>query len=248
MVGKVALVTGGSRGIGAAIVRALGARGFKVAINCLKSTDLAAKILRESGIQGAVFKADATNHAEVADMVRAIERELGPVDAAVHNANVGLVGSAFAGPFHLTPWEDVKHKLLEEMAAFHALCAATVPGMVDRKWGRIVGVSTIVSRFASVGTGLHAAGKAAMDASCRTLSKELGPHGITVNIAAPGFIETDVTAHESEALRQKVAKITPLRRLGTPDDIGGVVAFLCSDEARWITGQYIPLNGGGSTV
>ncbi|WXA80241.1 SDR family oxidoreductase [Pendulispora rubella] len=229
-------------------MRSLGARGFTVAVNCLHSTDLAEKLLRQSGIEGGVFQADATNHSEVADMVKAIERRLGPVDAAIHNANVGLGGSPFVGPFYLTPWEDVKVKVLDEMAAFHALCAATVPGMVDRKWGRIVGVSSIVSRFASVGTGAHAAGKAAMDASCRILSKELGPHGITVNVASPGFIETEVTAREPEALKQKVARITPLKRLGTPDDIGGVVAFLCSDEARWITGQYIPLNGGGSTL
>jgi 3-oxoacyl-[acyl-carrier protein] reductase len=244
MARKVALVTGGSRGIGAAIVRSLAGRGFAVAVNCVKNTDLAEKLLAECGGEGAVFQADAREHAQVAAMVRAVEQKLGPVDVAVHNANIGFP----MGPFHLLAWEEVKAKLLGELGGFHALCAAAAPGMIQRKWGRIVAVSSSLSRFAGEAFGAHAAAKSALDGACRVLSRELGPSGITVNIVAPGLVETDATARQPSEMKQAIARATPLKRIGQPDDIGGVVAFLCSDEARWITGQYLPLNGGIDTV
>ena len=241
---KVALVTGGSRGIGAAIVRSLAGGGFKVAVNCVKNAELAQKVLMECGGDGAVFQADARDHAQVAAMVKAVEEKLGPIAATVHNANISFP----LGPFHLLPWEDVRAKLVGELGAFHALCAATVPGMVHRKWGRIVAVSSSLSRFAGEAFGAHAAAKSALDGACRVLSRELGPSGITVNVVAPGLVETDATARQPEEMKQAIARVTPLKRIGQPDDICGVVAFLCTDEARWITGQYIPLNGGIDTV
>jgi len=244
MTQRVALVTGGSRGIGAAIVKALAGRGCRVAVNCLKNVELAQKVLMESGGDGAVFQADARDHAQVAAMVKAVEQKLGPVDVAVHNANISFP----MGPFHLMKWEEVQAKLLGELGAFHALCAATVPGMVLRKWGRIVAVSSSLSRFAGEAFGAHAAAKSALDGACRVLSRELGPSGITANVVAPGLIETDATARQPAEMKQAIARVTPLKRIGQPDDIGGVVAFLCTDEARWITGQYLPLNGGIDTV
>lgn len=241
---RVALVTGGSRGIGAAIVKALAGRGFKVGVNCLKNVELAQKVLVECGGDGAVFQADVRDHAQVAAMIKAVEQRLGPVDVAIHNANISFP----VGPFHLMHWEDIKAKLLGEMGAFHALCACIVPGMVQRKWGRIVAVSSSLSRFAGEAFGAHAAAKSALDGACRVLSRELGPSGITVNIVAPGLIETDATAHQPEEMKRMIAHATPLKRVGKPDDIGGVVAFLCTEEAKWITGQYLPLNGGIDTV
>lgn len=244
MKGKVALVTGGSRGIGAAIVRALAGSGFTVAVNCLKNAPMAEQILRESGAQGGVFPADVRDPGQVAAMVRAVEGSLGPVEAAVHNANIAFP----FGPFHALAWEEVSAKLLGELGAFHALCAAVVPGMLQRRWGRIVAVSSTLSRFASEGFGAHCAAKSALDGACRCLSRELGPAGITVNIVAPGLVETDATAHQPAEMKRAVAGATPLKRVGLPEDIGGAVAFLCSEEARWITGQYLPLCGGLNTV
>ena len=180
----------------------------------------------------------------VAAMVAAVEASLGPVDVVVHNANISFP----FGPFHALPWSEVAAKVTGELAAFHALCAATVPGMMERGWGRVIAVSSTLSRFASEGFGAHAAAKAALDSACRVLAREVGPHGITVNVVAPGLVETDATAHQPEEMKRAVARATPLRRLGVPEDIGGVVAFLASDQARWVTGQYLPLNGGLQSV
>lgn len=244
MTQKVALVTGGSRGIGAAIVKALAAEGYTVAVNCLQNAEMAQKVLREAGGQGAVFPADVRDHGSVAEMVKAVEGTLGPIQAAVHNANISFP----MGPFWQLPWDQVAAKLMGELGAFHALVSAVVPGMLQRKWGRIVAVSSSLSRFASEGFGAHAAAKSALDGACRVLARELGPSGITVNIAAPGLVETDATAHQPQEMKQMIARFTPLRRVGLPEDVAGAVAFLCSEEGRWVTGQYLPLNGGIDTV
>ena len=241
---RVALVTGGSRGIGAAIVKALVAGGFKVAVNCLSNTAMAEGVLKASGGDGGVFPADARDHQQVTAMVQAVEKSLGPVDSAVHNANIHFP----MAPFWLLPWAEVQAKLTGELGAFHALVAATAPGMIERKWGRVVAVSSSLSRFASEGFGAHAAAKSALDGAVRVLSREMGPSGVTVNVVAPGLVETDATAHQPAEMKQAIARFTPLKRVGVPEDIGGAVAFLCSEEARWITGQYLPLNGGINTV
>lgn len=243
MNGKVALVTGGSRGIGAAIVKALAAKGFRVAVNCLKNVDMAEAVLREAGGDGGVFPADARDHEAVAAMVKAVEASLGPVDAAVHNANVAFP----MGPFWQLPWDQVSAKLLGEIGAFHALAASVVPGMVARKSGRVVAVSSSLARFASESFGAHAAAKSGLDGACRVLAREVGPYGVTVNVVAPGLVETDATAGQPAEMKRAIASFTPLRRVAVPDDIGGAVAFLCTDEARWITGQTLPLNGGINT-
>jgi 3-oxoacyl-[acyl-carrier protein] reductase len=244
MNGKVALVTGGSRGIGAAIVKALASRGYKVAVNCLSNVDMAEQVLKNAGGNGAVFPADVRDPKAVEAMVRAVENKLGPVEAAVHNANISFP----MGRFWQLPWDGVAAKLLGEIGALHALAAQVLPGMIEREWGRIVAVSSSLSRFASEGFGAHAAAKSALDGACRVMARELGSHGITVNVVAPGLVDTDATAHQPEEQKAFVAQMTPLKRIGVPDDIGGVVAFLCTDEARWITGQYLPLNGGISAV
>jgi 3-oxoacyl-[acyl-carrier protein] reductase len=244
MDGKVALVTGGSRGIGAAIVRSLAKSGFTVAVNCLTNEEMARKVLEEAGGRGAVYAADARDHAQVEAMVRKVEADLGPVAAAVHNANVSFP----MGPYWEQPWDAVSAKLLGEMGAFHALARAVLPGMLARKWGRVVAVSSSLSRFASEGFAAHASAKSALDGACRVLAREAGPSGVTVNVVAPGLVETDATAHMPAETKGFISAMTPLRRVAVPTDIGGVVAFLCTEEAGWITGQYLPLNGGMSTV
>jgi 3-oxoacyl-[acyl-carrier protein] reductase len=244
MEARVALVTGGSRGIGAAIVRSLAKSGWVVAVNCLKNDDLARKVLDGAGGRGGVYPADAREPAAVAAMVRRVEAELGPVAAAVHNANVAFP----MGPFWLQPWEEVRAKLVGELGAFHGLCAAVLPGMAERRWGRVVAVSSSLSRFGHEGFGAHAAAKAALDGAVRVLAREAGPFGVTVNTVAPGLVDTDATAHMPPEQKRAAAAFTPLRRVGLPEDIGGVVAFLCSEEARWITGQYLPVNGGTEMV
>lgn len=244
MDGRVALVTGGSRGIGAAIVRSLAKAGFTVAVNCLKNEELALKVLREAGGGGGVYPADARDPAQVQAMVRKVESDLGPVAVAIHNANVSFP----MGPFWLQPWEEVRAKLLGEVGAFHGLCAAVLPGMTKRRWGRVVAVSSSLSRFGHEGFGAHAAAKAALDGAVRVLAREAGPFGVTVNTVAPGLIDTDATAHIPPEEKRQAAAFTPLRRVGLPEDVGGVVAFLCSEEARWVTGQYLPVNGGTEMV
>ncbi len=240
---KVAVVTGSSRGIGAAIARALARAGAKVVVNYTSSRERGQKVVDEiaaSGGKAMLARADVTVRAEVEAMMRAAEAELGPIDILVNNANMSFP----VAPFAEYRWEDFERKLTSEMKASFFTCQAVIPGMIRRRSGCIVNVSSGLSRQPGPGFIAHSSAKSALDAFSKSLALELGPQGIRVNVVAPGLTRTDATAHQPRQMHEAIAAHTPLRRLGEPEDIAGAVLFLCTDEARFVTGQYIAVCGG----
>lgn len=241
--GKSAVVTGGSRGIGAAIAKSLASAGVAVVVNYLRSKDKAEEIaaeIKKSGGEAVAVKADVTNKDEVDFMMAETIRRFGKVDILVNNAAIGFPMK----PFIDHSWQDVEAKITGEMKGIFFTTQAASRDMLKRKHGRIIHISSGLSRYASENFFTHAAAKAAMDSGARVMARELGPHGITVNVIGPGLIPTDATAHMPKEMFDYIASSTPLRRIGAPDDIAGAVTFLASDLARFITGHYIHVNGG----
>lgn len=240
---KVAIVTGASRGIGAAIVKGLAANGAKVVVNYAARKDKAEEVLahiKKDGGEGFIFKADVTRKDEVEDMVAETIKKYGHVDVLVNNAAIGFPAKQFID----YKWEEAEAKIMNEMKAMFFPAQAVLRDMLKRKTGRIIMISSTISRSPAEGFFAHAAAKAAMDSAVRVMARELGPSGITVNAVGPGLMVTDATAHLPEQMFKAVAEFTPLKRVGMPDDVAGVVSFLSSGLADFITGQYIAVSGG----
>jgi 3-oxoacyl-[acyl-carrier protein] reductase len=182
--------------------------------------------------------------ADVEGMVRAVEAELGPIDVLVNNANMSFP----IVPFTAYRWEDFERKLTSELKASFFTCQAVVPGMVQRRAGSIVNVSSSLSRFPGPGFIAHSSAKSALDAFSKSLALELGPHGVRVNVVAPGLTLTDATSHQPKSMHDAIAAHTPLRRLAEPDDVAGAVLFFCADESRHVTGTYLPVCGGAHMI
>ncbi len=241
--GKVALVTGASRGIGAATARLFARHGARVAVNYNRSEDAAREVVRlvekEGGIAVAVG-ADVTERGQAEAMVRAVERTLGPVDVLVANAGMRVHMAPFVG----YPWEELEAKLTGEAKAVFFVVQAVVPSMIERRAGSIVVVSSGLSRHPGDGFCAHSAAKAALDALVRAMAHELGPQGIRVNTVAPGLTLTDATAFLPEPAKEAAARRTPLRRNAVPEDVAGAILVLAADTARHVTGAYLPVDGG----
>jgi len=242
---KVAIVTGSSRGIGAATAKLLAANGAKVAVNYSKSRDKGEEVvadIEKAGGKALLVQADVTVQEEVKEMISKVESELGPIDILVNNANMSFP----IKPFSQFAWEDFERKILHEMKASFFCCQAVIPGMMQRQRGCIVNVSSGLSRTPGPGFVAHSSAKSALDAFSKSLAMELGPTGIRVNVVAPGLTLTDATANQPKEMHDAIAARTPLRRLGQPEDIAGAVLFYCADWSRFITGTYMPVNGGSA--
>jgi 3-oxoacyl-[acyl-carrier protein] reductase len=244
---KVALVTGASRGIGAASAKALAHHGATVVINYIKSKDKADELLNEikkAGGKGMVFQADVRDQGAVNSMVESTLKEFGKIDVLVNNANINFP----IRPFIELTWEQIEAKILGEMKALYNCSQAVLKDMLVRKSGKLIFVSSSLSRFPGFGFSAHAAAKSAMDGMAKVMAMELGSSGITVNVVGPGLTITDATAGQPKEVHEQVAAITPLGRLGMPDDIAGVVLFLASSLSDYLTGEYIPVTGGSFMI
>ncbi|MFN7957398.1 MAG: SDR family oxidoreductase [Holophagaceae bacterium] len=244
--GKVALVTGASRGIGAAVAAALAARGAAVAVNYFGSEAAAQAVveaIRAAGGTALAVKADARDRAQVEAMAAAVKAELGPIDILVLNASISFPMAAFQA----YPWEAFQAKLLGELgAAFHG-CQAVVPQMLERqkqdgRGGSIVAITSGLARNPGWGFCAHSAAKAGLEGFVRALACELGPLGIRVNAVAPGLTLTDATAGISDKHKEAAAAHTPLRRNGLAEDVAEAVAGLV--QTGFVTGATLPVNGG----
>lgn len=242
---RVALITGSSRGIGAAIANGLAAAGSRVVINFLHNETAATDLQRaiESGGGKAVaLQADVTNPEAVKRMVARAEQHFGaPIDVLVNNAS----GAIQAKPFADTAWSEMQvHFDVQVRGAFN--CAqAVLPAMLAARSGRIVNIGSIYTwNSPPVNLTGYVTAKAALKALTHSLALELGPKGVRVNLVSPGMTETDLIADVPERLRKVQAMQTPLRRLAAPEDIARAVVFLCSDAADFITGADLPVCGG----
>jgi len=235
--GKVALVTGGSRGIGAAISRELVRAGAKVAINYRAGQEAAEEVAGEIG--GLAIQADVSNPEEVKALIERVEGELGDIDAVVNNA--GITRDTLIARMTDDDWEMVIDTNLR--GTFNT-CRAVSRKMLRRRAGSIVNLSSVVGVHGNPGQANYAASKAGIIGLTKALARELGSRGVRVNAIAPGYISTELTNVLSEEARGLILQNTPLGRLGEPEDIAGAVRFLCSDEAAFITGEVLLVDGG----
>lgn len=240
--GKTAIVTGGSRGIGRAVCLELARGGANVAL-CFAGNGAAAQSTAEAveaaGGRALALRCDVSDAAQVDALVQAAVERFGQVDILVNNAGItrdNLVMRMSEADFDLVVAANLK-------GAF--LCMKAVSrGMLKRRYGRIVNLSSVVGLRGNAGQANYAASKAGMIGMTKSLAKELASRGVTVNAVAPGFIETDMTAALADAARTAARSAIPMGRFGGPEDVAKAVAFLASEEAAYITGQVLAVDGG----
>ncbi len=239
---KTAVVTGASRGIGAATARALAAQGCRVAVCCRERRAQAQAVAAEICAAGGTalpFCADVSDEAAVQAMFAAIRRTLGEPEILVNNA--GIARQKLFTEVTAAEWDEMFGVCVK--GAFHC-CQAVLPQMIRRKWGRIINVSSMWGQVGASCEAPYSAAKAALIGLTKALAKEEGPSGITVNCVAPGVIDTEMMAAFSAKEKAALAEETPLGRLGTPGDVAAVIVFLASEAGAFVTGQVLCPNGG----
>jgi 3-oxoacyl-[acyl-carrier protein] reductase len=236
--GKSALVTGASGGIGAAIARALHAQGATVALSGTRREALET-LAAELGERAHVCPADLRDAAATEALIAEAEAAAGPLAILVNNA--GLTRDTLALRMKDEDWAMV---LEVDLTAPFRLARAALKGMLRRRAGRIISIGSIVGATGNPGQANYAAAKAGLVGMTKALAQEVASRGITVNLVAPGFVETAMTSALAEAQRTKLAEAIPLGRLGQPADIAGAVVYLASDAAAWVTGATLHVNGG----
>jgi len=240
-VAKVALVTGASRGIGKAIAEALAADGHLVVGTA--TTDGGAggisDFLAAAGNSGCGMKLDVADRASVDSVMKTITEQFAAPLILVNNA--GITRDNILMRMKESEWQDV---IETNLSALYRVSKACLRGMTRARWGRIVNITSVIGSMGNIGQSNYAATKAGAEGFSRALARELGSRAITVNCVAPGFIDTDMTRALPAEQRELLLRQVPLGRLGTPDEIAGLVSFLCSDSAAYITGETVHVNGG----
>lgn len=240
--GKVALVTGGSRGIGRAVAQTLALQGAKVAVAYASQEFAAAEVvaaIREAGGEAEAMQLDVADSARVDAVVADVAKRYGRLDILVANAGIAIDGLLMR-----LKDEDLDRMLSVNLRGAMACARAAIKTMVRARTGRVVFVSSVIGEMGNVGQTGYAATKAALLGVTKSLAREVGSRTITVNAVAPGFIETDMTAAIQGDMRAAVEKQIPLGRIGSPKDVAAAVAYLCSDEAAYVTGHVMRVNGG----
>ena len=242
LAGKVAVVTGGSRGIGRAICLQLAEKGAKVVINYVSRSEAAEETKAEVEAIGGeclLVKFDVANTSEVQEAFKEIIAECGRIDILVCNA--GITRDSLLIKMKEDAWDEVMAVNLK--GAFNCIKEGCRP-MMKKRWGRIIVVTSVVGFAGNAGQVNYSAAKAGLVGLARSSARELASRGITVNCVAPGFIDTDMTSDLPETVKEKMLAEIPLGVFGRPDDIAGAVTYLASDAARYVTGQVIHVNGG----
>jgi acetoacetyl-CoA reductase len=234
---RIALVTGGTRGIGAAISQALAANGYKVAANYAGNESAARDFSQNSGIP--VYKFDVGSFEQCRDAVARIEREVGPVDILVNNA--GITRDGTLQKMDPQSWDDV---VRTNLGSCFNMCRCVIEGMRERGFGRIVNIGSINGQAGQYGQVNYAAAKSGIHGFTKALAQEGAAKGITVNAIAPGYVNTDMVRAVPERVLEKIIQRIPVGRLGEARDIARGVLFLVADEADFITGSTLSINGG----
>lgn len=239
---KNALITGGSRGIGRAIAMELSRQGINIIITYNSSEEKALEVIKEvenNGVKGLAVKADVSSEEDVKNMMKTIKNQFDSVDILVNNA--GVTKDNLLLRMKTEEWDKVMDTNLKGVY----LCTKAVArGMMKKRYGKIINIASVVGISGNAGQGNYSASKAGVIGFTKSIAKELGSRGITVNGVAPGFVETDMTEVLSEDIKKHSLNMIPLKRFGKPEDIANVVGFLCSEKADYITGQIINVDGG----
>jgi 3-oxoacyl-[acyl-carrier protein] reductase len=239
--GKTALVTGASQGIGEAIARLLAARGARVVLASRsedKLEDLAARIGAAGGCARALAL-DVSRPETFSERLKQLPEDFANVDILVNNA--GITADNLLARMSLEDWEKV---LRTNLTGAYALTKEMLRGMMKRRWGRIVNITSVVGLMGNAGQANYAAAKAGLIGLTKSLARELGSRNITVNAVAPGYIETAMTANLPETSREELSGAIALKRLGTVDDVAAAVLYLASEEAGYVTGHVLNVSGG----
>lgn len=240
--GHVALVTGGSRGIGRAIALALARHGADVAITYVSQSEGAQQTaagIREAGRRCYVAACDVADGDAVVATVEAVTASLGPPDILVNNA--GITRDTLLMRMKDEDWDTV---IATDLRGAFVATRACMRAMMKNRWGRIINIGSVVAAMGNPGQANYAAAKAGLGGFTRSIAREVGSRNITANLIAPGFIETDITADLPEELVARVKEQIPLQRIGSPDDVAPLVVFLAGESGRYITGQTINVDGG----
>lgn len=242
--GRTALVTGASQGIGEAVARRLAAQGARVVLaarNEEKLQAVAATIAETTGdaSRALPWALDVARPEEVGERLKALPEAFAEIDVLVNNA--GITADNLFARMSLEDWRRV---IDVNLTGAFALTREVVRGMIRRRWGRIISVSSVVGLMGNAGQANYAAAKAGLVGFTKSLARELGSRNVTANVVAPGYVQTAMTERLPESVRQELEEAIPLRRIGTVDDVAAAVAYLASDEAGYVTGTVLNVSGG----
>ena len=239
--GRVALITGASQGIGQAIAVRLAAAGASVAL-AARNQDKLNEVVQQitsAGGKASAFQLDVADEEQIKSVFKAVIAKLGKIDILVNNA--GITRDQLVMRMKRTDWDAV---LGTNLTSAYLCTQQVISPMLKQRWGRIINVTSIFGQIGQAGQANYASSKAGLIGLTKAIARELGSRNITCNAVAPGFIETNMTAVLGDDFKQNALKNIPLGRIGTPDDVAGAVAFLASDEASYITGHVLDVNGG----
>lgn len=247
LAGKVALVTGASRNIGAATAKAFAGHGAAVVVNYASNDESARQVVRDIETQGGralAHRADVTDPEQVRQMMNQAVGTFGRLDILVNNARP--IPTKFKKYLEIT-WDELEARVVAELKALDFCCRSVFPHMMEQGGGKIINVSSVAARHPGA-SAEYAVAKAAMEGLSKAIAHEFGPHNISVNIVAPGRVLTERTraSHYSPEELERMTISTPLRRFASCDDIAGAILLLALDEAAYVTGQYLYLNGGAT--